>query len=262
MAQRRWGGPAVGLPRGVFRPSGIFLALVAIFLASAVMAWRDYGDAGFDVFLMVVAGWLITLSLHEFAHAIVAYRSGDVGVAARGYLTLNLLKYTHPVLSIILPVLILVMGGIGLPGGAVWVDRHAVRGRLADSMISAAGPAVNVAFTIVLAVPFAVGVDVSAHPVFWAGLAFLAFLQLTASVLNLLPVPGLDGGNLLLPWLSPQWQRRFAVVAPFGLLIVFALLFQPEVNAIFFTFVDGLSSAIGLPPDLVYDGLRLLRFWS
>ena len=38
-------------------------------------------------------------------------------------------------------------------------------------------------------------------------MAFLAFLQLTACVLNLLPVPGLDGGNLIQPWLSPQWQR-------------------------------------------------------
>ena len=51
-------------------------------------------------------------------------------MAARGYLTLNPLKYTHPLLSIVLPVLFLLMGGIGLPGGAVWVDRHAIRGKL------------------------------------------------------------------------------------------------------------------------------------
>jgi Zn-dependent protease len=262
MAQRRWGGSSVGLPRGAYRPSGIFISLVTIFLVSAVMTWQGFGNVAFDVFLMVVAGWLITLSLHEFAHAIVAYRNGDLGVAERGYLTLNLLKYTHPILSIILPVLILVMGGIGLPGGAVWVDRHAIRGRLADSLISAAGPAVNVVFTIVLTIPFLAGADVGAHPQFWAGLAFLAFLQLTASLLNLLPVPGLDGGNLLLPWLPPVWQRRFATVAPFGLLIVFAFLFEPRVGTIFFDVVDGISRAIGLPPYLAYDGLRLVRFWS
>ena len=60
--------------------------------------------------LFVVAGWLVSLSLHEYAHALVAYRAGDRGVAERGYLTLNPLKYTHPVLSIVLPVVFLLLG--------------------------------------------------------------------------------------------------------------------------------------------------------
>ena len=64
----------------------------------------------------------MSLCLHEYAHALVAYRAGDRGVADRGYLTLNPLKYTHPLLSIVLPVVVVMLGGIGLPGGAVWVD--------------------------------------------------------------------------------------------------------------------------------------------
>ena len=259
---RRRGDRVRGLPRRAFRPSAVFLGILALFVTGGVMTWQSYGNVRFYVFLFVVAGWLVSLSLHEFAHAVLAYRAGDRGVAERGYLTLNPLKYTHPLLSIVIPVVVLLLGGIGLPGGAVWVDRHAVRNRLTDSMISAAGPAVNVLLTIVLTVPFLFGPDVAAHPAFWSALAFLAFLQLTASLLNLLPIPGVDGGNLIQPWLPDTWQRRFNTIAPFGMLILFALLFEPRVNPIFFTVVDAIADVIGLPSGLYHLGRRLLQFWT
>jgi Zn-dependent protease len=258
----RRGRLVVGLPRGALRPSPIFLGLVALTIAGAVMAWYDYGNQSLNIFLFVVAGWLVSLSLHEFAHALFAYRAGDTSVVARGYLTLNLLKYTHPLLSVVLPVLFLLLGGIGLPGGAVYVDRHSVRTRMGDSLISAAGPAVNVLFTIALTLPFWFNVDVFAHIEFWGGLAFLAFLQLTASLLNLLPIPGLDGGNMLRPWLSHEWGRRFDVIAPFGMLALFLLLFEPRVNRIFFDVVFWISDLIGLPPGLYEVGRQLLMFWT
>jgi len=258
----RFGGRIRGGSRRAFRPSGVFVGLVALFVTGGVMTWQGYGNVGFDVFVFVVAGWLVSLSLHEYAHALIAYRAGDRGVAERGYLTLNPLKYTHPLLSIVIPVVVLLLGGIGLPGGAVWVDRHAIRNRLTDSLISAAGPLVNVVFTIALTVPFLVGVDVLAHLEFWAALAFLAFLQLTASLLNLLPIPGVDGGNLIQPWLSETWRRRFDAIAPFGLLILFALLFEPRVNRIFFNVVFAVADVIGLPPGLYAVGRDLLQFWT
>jgi Zn-dependent protease len=256
------GDLVVGVPKGAFRPSGIFLCLVALFVTAGVMSWRGFGDAGLNVFLFVAAGWLISLCLHEYAHALIAYRGGDVAVASRGYLTLNPLKYSHPLLSIVLPLVIVVLGGIGLPGGAVWVDRHHLRGRSWDSFVSFAGPAMNVLFTLMLVVPFAVGVDVEAHPDFWAAVAFLGFLQLTASVLNLMPIPGVDGGNLIEPWLPPDWQRGFAKVAPFGMLLLFALLWEPRINQAFFWFVFTIADALGLPSDLYADGFSLFRFWT
>ena len=73
------------------------------------------------MFIFVVAGWVVSLCLHEFGHAFTAWRFGDHDVAVRGYLTLNPFKYSNPLLSIVLPVLIIAIGGIGLPGGAVWV---------------------------------------------------------------------------------------------------------------------------------------------
>ena len=62
------------------------------------------------MFIFVVAGWFVSLCLHEFAHAYTAWRFGDHDVEVRGYLTLNPLKYSHPLLSLGLPVLIIAAG--------------------------------------------------------------------------------------------------------------------------------------------------------
>jgi Zn-dependent protease len=260
---RSRGHLVMGVPREAFRPSAIFLATVAVAATSGWMAWAGFGNARINVFLFVISGWIVSLCLHEYAHALVAYRAGDVAVAERGYLTLNPLKYTHPLLSIVLPVIFIVLGGIGLPGGAVWVDRHAIRGgKVVDSLISLAGPATNVLFTVALIIPFAIGVDTDAHHTFWVGLAFLAFLQLTASVLNLMPIPGVDGGNMVYPWLSPKWQRGFDHMAPYGMLLLFALLWHPLVGGLFFDAVFAVGDLLGLPRGLYAQGFAMMRFWG
>src|SRR6266498_3873234 len=210
------------VPRNAFVPSPVFVGIVALTVVSGWMTWSGFGNVRVDVFLMVICGWLLSLCLHEYAHALAAFVAGDRGVAERGYLRLNPLKYTHPILSIVLPIIAVILGGIGLPGGAVWVDHAHITSRAKQSLISAAGPLTNVVFALVLAVPFLAGwgpqievnqfgqyqlVGTADHLEFWAALALLAFLQVTASVLNFLPVPGLDGGNILQPWLSAQYQR-------------------------------------------------------
>ncbi|MEV0154571.1 site-2 protease family protein [Micromonospora sp. NPDC050686] len=264
MGYDRPGEPLVlGVPRAAFRPSPVFLALVALFVTSGVLAWHRYGNVRLDVFVFVVSGWLVSLCLHEYAHAVVAYRSGDRDIAHRGYLTLNPFKYTHPLLSIALPVLVVLLGGIGLPGGAVWVDRHAIPGRLRHTLVSLAGPATNVLFTLALVVALRLGVAGGGGSIeFWAGLALLTFLQLTASLLNLLPVPGLDGGNMIQPWLNPQWRRMYDLFAPYGFILLFALLWNPRVGAVFFGAVFTLGDLLGLPAGLYAEGLRLIRFWQ
>ena len=57
------------------------------------------------MFTLVIFGWLVSLCLHEFGHAYTAWRFGDHDVEVRGYLTLNPLKYAHPGLSLVLPLL-------------------------------------------------------------------------------------------------------------------------------------------------------------
>jgi len=246
-----------------FRPSPVFLGIVALTALGGWLTWAGVGNVHLGVFVLVAGGWVVSLCLHEYAHAVTAYRGGDHSVVGRGYLRLDPLTYTHPVLSMILPLVFLLLGGIGLPGGAVWVDRAAVRSRGWDSLIGFAGPAVNVLCAIGLSLPFALGVDIfGPHHDFWAAMAFLAFLQVTASVLNLVPMPGVDGGNLVEPWLNPQWRRGYRLVAPYGMLLLIALLWTPVLNALFFRFVFAVGEAIGLPVFLVADGRGLFQFWG
>src|SRR6476620_6350784 len=91
-------------------------------------------------FAIVLFGWIFSLCLHEFSHALVAYYAGDYTLREKGYLTFNRLKYTHSVLSIILPLLIPLMRGIGLPGGAVYIETWRIRNRSWLSETALAGP--------------------------------------------------------------------------------------------------------------------------
>jgi Zn-dependent protease len=255
-------------PRHAFVPSPVFVGIVALTAVSAWMCWTGFGNVRVDVFLFVICGWLLSLCLHEYAHALVAFLCGDRGVAERGYLRLNPLKYTSPLLSIVLPIVAVILGGIGLPGGAVWVDHTYIRSKTQESLISLAGPATNMIFALAIAVPFwfgaprEVGEFGTAHGNFWIALATLGFLQVTASVLNFLPVPGLDGGNIIRPWLNAQYQRAYALFAPYGFILLFILLWQSRVNFYFFTFVGWLAGLIGIPDQIGEAGLQYMRFWT
>ena len=80
-----------------------------------------------------------------------AYRGGDRSVRAKGYLTLDIRRYADLGLSLVLPVFFLLLGGIPLPGGAVWIDHGAIRSRAVRSLVSLAGPAANLVIGAVLA---------------------------------------------------------------------------------------------------------------
>ncbi|KAK1178700.1 site-2 protease family protein [Streptomyces sp. NBS 14/10] len=253
---------ATAVSRRNRRISPVFLGLAAIMGVSGWAVWTDFSASpGFAVFLFVVSGWIVSLCLHEYAHARTALHGGDISIGAKGYLTLNPLKYTHVALSIVLPVIFVIMGGIGLPGGAVFIERHRIRGRWKHSLISAAGPLTNVAFAIVLTAPFWLGVD-GVPEVFRYALAFLAMLQVTAAILNFLPVPGLDGYGVIEPWLSYRVRRQVEPYAPFGLIAVFGVLWIPEVNTVFFDAIDAVMRALGISDWETYWGQQFFRFWK
>jgi Zn-dependent protease len=249
---------------GAVRPSPVFLLVIAITVVGGVLAWNadvNSTRAKAGVFVLVVFGWIITLCLHEFAHAFTAWRAGDREVELRGYLTLNPLKYSHPLLSIVLPMVFIALGGIGLPGGAVYVHTHNVSPRM-QRIISGAGPAVNAVCAMVLLVIVWQFGSAASHPAFWFGLSFLGFLQITAALLNILPVPGLDGYGILEPSLSYQTRRALDQFKPFGMLILFALLFTPSINKVFFDAVYSLYELSGVPSDWSRYGSYLTRFWA
>jgi Zn-dependent protease len=247
------------------RPHPIFLAFVAVTALGGWLAWREVqpgsrlGD--FGVFLLVLGGWTVSLCLHEFAHAYAAHRAGDRSVEAAGYLTLNPLRYAHPVLSIVLPLLFIVQGGIGLPGGAVYLHRHAFRSRAAQSAAAAAGPATNAVFATLLLLAARGHLD-DPHPRFWYGLAFLGFLQITAAVLNLLPIPGLDGYAIVEPYLDAETTRIAEKIKPWGMIAVIVALQIRQLNAWFFGLVYSLFDLSGLSRFAAEAGNAFFRFWS
>ncbi|MGW2465770.1 site-2 protease family protein [Streptomyces sp. SID2999] len=245
------------------RISPVFAGIVAVAAVTGWATWTGFAaQPGLAVFLFVTAAWIVSLCLHEYAHARTALHSGDISIGAKGYLTLNPLKYTHALLSVVLPVLFVIMGGIGLPGGAVFIERGRIRGRWRHSLISAAGPLTNVLFAAVCTAPFWLHALDGVPRDFRYALAFLALLQVTAAVLNFLPVPGLDGYGVIEPWLSNGIKRQVEPIAPFGLLIVFALLWVPSVNRVFFDVIYALLSALGVDGAFSDCGYYLYRFWT
>jgi Zn-dependent protease len=243
------------------RVSPIFLAFVAL---TAFGGWLSFDDsrsaARFGVFCFVVGGWVVSLCLHEFGHAYIAFRAGDRSVEAAGYLTLNPLKYAHPFLSIVLPVIFIAQGGIGLPGGAVYLHPHAFRNRALQSAAAAAGPVSNAVFATILLL-LARGHGDGQHYHFWSGVAFLGFLQISATILNLLPIPGLDGYAIIEPYLDRQTARGFEPVKPWGMLGVYVLLQIHQLNVWFFDLVERIYDASGAPTGWWAVGYDLFRFW-
>ncbi|MEI7847879.1 MAG: site-2 protease family protein [Chloroflexota bacterium] len=211
-------------------------------------------------FIVVVLGWVLSLTLHEFSHAFVAYRGGDYTVREKGYLTFNPLKYTHPVYSILLPLLFLLLGGIGLPGGAVYIETWRLYSRKWVSAVSLAGPISNLFLAVVL------GMIMRFAPVsaggLWPGLAFLGLLQVTAALFNLLPVPPFDGYGAMRPHLSPAWRERMDSFAQVSMWVVLAVFwYVPFVSGLFWGLVALVARFVGIPIDLALMGQSQFIFW-
>ncbi|ANZ37870.1 peptidase M50 [Lentzea guizhouensis] len=242
------------------RPSPLFLGLLAVTAAGAVLTLFE-GDVAVisGTILFVLAGWAVTLCLHEFGHAAVAYKGGDFSVRDKGYLTLDIRRYTDPVLSIILPLVLLALGGIPLPGGAVWINHHALRSKKVESLVSLAGPVTNLVIGALL-----IGVVALFSPPagLLAAISYLALLQVLAFVLNILPIPGLDGWGVWEPFMPYEAQRFGAKVRPWAPLVLFAVLFTfSEVSLLLFQVSTWLFELLGGNTLGAYYGSDNFMFW-
>ena len=252
--------------RGVLRVSPVFLGLVAATAVSGAVLWFGLLPqyAGALTIVFVTAGWITSVCIHEFGHAFVAYLGGDRSVRASGYLDLNPLRYSNVLLSLVMPVLFLLLGGIGLPGGAVYIDRGALRSRAWDSAVSIAGPVGTLLCGLLVALPLMVPGHVAwvthTNVGFFAALAFLGFIEAIALVLNLLPVPGLDGFGIIRPWLPYSMQGLANQYGQLGILAVFAALFLvAPVSQAFFGFVQSITAAVGIDQTLIAQGYFYMR---
>lgn len=222
-----------------------------------------------SLFWALFIGWILSVVLHEFGHGIVAYWGGDYTIRERGGLTLNPLQYVDPVMSIILPMVFLALGGIPLPGGATYVRRDLLRSNGWITAMSAAGPAMNLLlfFGLATAVSPAVGwVDPHAPVAEWTPpqqlVAALAFLQLFSVILNLLPVPPLDGFNMISPYMSRELQEK-ATRGPGAfvpLIILFMVLRSPAAQNLMYDVMRPLVELTGVEFHQLVSAVRLVLY--
>ncbi len=209
--------------------------------------------------LVVCIGWIFALCIHEFCHAVVAYAGGDKSVKDKGYLTLNPLKYTDPGLTLVIPIIMLMMGGIALPGAAVYIDRSKLRNKFWHSAVSAAGPFGSAVMIFVYASPFMFGfVKQNSDYGLWPALALLVLLQIVCLILNSLPIPPLDGYGVIEPWLPRGAQEAMNRFGQYGIWIVFGLLwFVEPLNAALWITAMVLAHILSVPGAMIQTGYQL-----
>mgnify|MGYP001566748232 CR=1 FL=1 len=176
---------------------------------------------------------LFSLTVHEMAHAFTADRLGDPTARLLGRISLNPLVHADPIGTVLFPLLSLVTNA-PLIGWAkpVPVDIRQLRHHRRDFMlVAAAGPASNLLIAVVASILLAVmpispqtlGETNVSVPIA-AILSQLMRLNVLLAVFNMLPIPPLDGGNVLSGLLPRPMARQFNLIRPYGFLLLYALL--------------------------------------
>ena len=200
------------------------------------------GNIDFVVVLIQFAVLLISLTVHEAAHAWSADRLGDPTARLLGRVSLNPAVHVDPIGTIVFP-LIAIVTGVPVLGWAkpVPVNTRNLRGHWKRKymLIAAAGPASNLVLAVVAAIVLrAVAFDSGA--IASGGVASVLVSAITMNVLlavfNMVPIPPLDGGNVLSGLLHGSAADLFDRVRPYGFIILYALM------------LSGALATIILPP--------------
>ncbi|MDO9353042.1 MAG: hypothetical protein Q7T55_05075 [Solirubrobacteraceae bacterium] len=250
------------------RPSAMFFFVLALFIGSCVVAAfvdpspliNDDGPietpaARVAAIFVVMSGAVLGLVFHEWAHAIVAYLGGDKSVADKGYLTGDVRHYSHPFLSIVMPICFLLLGGLPLPGGAVWIQDQRLRSAWWRSAVSAAGPAINLLGGVMLYGIVLTGV-LDDYAVLASALTFLAFIEVAMVILNLLPIPGLDGYGVIEPHLPEGLRSLLAPLRQISFVLLLIFILSPASQFIF-DWALALEEGLGVDPFFGYYGEQL-----
>ena len=196
---------------------------------------------------------LIALTIHEAAHAWTADRLGDPTARLLGRVSLNPIVHIDPVGTLLLP-LLAAYSGLPIIGWAkpVPVNVSRLRNPQRDfAIIAAAGPISNllqalaVGIVLHLVWPNRGVMPAAPDSVFLGVLYAAAQINVLLALFNLIPVPPLDGGNVLAGLLPPAAANLFVAMRPFGFLILYALMFT------------GMLSAIIIPPARFLERLLL-----
>lgn len=193
---------------------------------------------------------ILAITLHEAAHGYVAMRFGDMTAYAAGRVSLNPIRHIDPMGTIAVPLLLLgvakFFGGSGILFG--WAKpvpvnfanlRHPKRDML---WVAAAGPLSNLVMAVLWAAVAKISVSMPdiyfALPLALMGAAGV-FINVIIMVLNLLPLPPLDGGRILVSLLPPRLAEPFSRVEPYGFVILLVMLFTGMLNVVMWPLVRG-----------------------
>jgi len=195
---------------------------------------------GIAIFALPV---ILAITLHEAAHGYVAKKYGDLTAYAQGRVTLNPLRHIDPMGTIIVPLLLLAVSSPYLFGWAKPVPvnfgnlRHPKRDML---WVAAAGPGANLLMALLWALVFKLGLAIPesnfSEPMLLMGQAGI-LINVILLVLNLLPLPPLDGGRIAVSLLPQRIAYRFAQIEPYGFIILLALLFTGVLGAVIGPFI-------------------------
>ncbi len=196
---------------------------------------------------------ILAITLHEAAHGYAAKRLGDLTAYQEGRISLNPLKHIDPIGTLVVPAVLLIASGGKLAFGwakPVPVNFSRLRNPKKDMFwVAAAGPAVNLLMAIGWAIVFKLVVT---SPVNYFTDPALAMAQggivinLVLMVLNLLPIPPLDGGRIAVSLLPNSMAYSLARLEPYGLLIIMLLMVTDILGSIMYPIIGGFLYSIKL----------------
>lgn len=196
----------------------------------------------------IVLGFVVGITLHEAAHAYSAYLLGDDTAYRQGRVTLNPLKHLDPTGSIML-----LLAGFGWGRPTPIVPAKLKGGVLGPVSVALAGPVSNLFIVLACAVVFRVpAFQTPESPVFW-GVVGVAFVNALLLVLNLIPIPPLDGSKVIFPFLPPALDGFVRFMNQYGPYILLGLIllaiFGGDVSPLSFIlrFAGPLLETLGIP---------------
>lgn len=177
------------------------------------------GNLGIIEFSSILVAMLIGITVHEYAHALVAFRSGDPTAKLEGRLSLNPLVH----LDLMGTLLLLVIGfGYGKP---VPINPNNFHHKNDELKVALAGIATNLAVAclagLIIRISVMAGIQVE-NNVLLFGLHWLVQINLILAVFNILPIPPLDGSHVVEEFLDDSTRAQFNAVGPMILLILIA----------------------------------------